>query len=65
MKLTNEDAKVIWFVFGKLTLGCILAGVGLVTALNGAANWGGASVIATMYDADPEGDQKIADKITD
>lgn len=21
MKLTNEDAKVIWFVFGKLTLG--------------------------------------------
>ena len=64
MKITKEDAKVLWLTIGKVAVGSILTGVGLVTALNGAAYWGGTAVAVTLHDAAPEEYQKITDKIT-
>lgn len=61
--MTKNDAKILWLTIGKVAVGAALMGVGFVTTIKGALNWGGIGVAITMYDAAPEEYQKIADKI--
>lgn len=63
MKITKEDANVLWMTIGKVAAGTAIMGVGFATAIKGAMNWGGTGLAITMYDAAPEEYQKIADKI--
>lgn len=61
--MTKDDAKVLWLTIGKVAIGTALMGVGFVTTIKGALNWGATGLAFTMYDAAPEEYQKIADKI--
>lgn len=61
--MTKNDVKVLWLTIGKVAVGTALMGVGFVTTIKGALNWGAAGLAVTMCEAAPEEYQKIADKI--
>lgn len=63
MKITKNDAEILWLTIGKVVAGSILMGVGFATALKGAMNWGNAELLATLWNTAPEECQKIADKL--
>lgn len=62
--MTKDDAKVLWLTIGKVAVGAAIMGVGFLTTIKGAMNWGVAGTAVTMCEAAPEEYQKIADKLS-
>ena len=63
MKIDKEEVNMAWLTLGRLVVGTILCGAGLVTAIKGACCCGMLAIAEQLREASPEDYDKIAEKL--